>query len=81
MSRDRAAKARMAETGERYTVALRRVREERAAEAVAQGPAAPTTHEAPVHPERAVFCPFASNGVCTGGCPSNRDRACVNGED
>jgi hypothetical protein len=28
-----------------------------------------------------VFCPFARNGECTGGCPSNRERACVNGED
>lgn len=26
-----------------------------------------------------VFCPFAANGECTGGCPSNRERACVNG--
>lgn len=28
-----------------------------------------------------VFCPFASDGQCTGGCPTNRDRACINGEE
>lgn len=27
-----------------------------------------------------VFCPFAGDGKCTGGCPSNRERACVDGE-
>lgn len=24
-----------------------------------------------------VFCPFASGGECTSGCPSNRERACL----
>jgi hypothetical protein len=28
-----------------------------------------------------VFCPFSSSGECPSDCTSNRDRACVNGED
>lgn len=28
-----------------------------------------------------VWCPFASDGKCGGGCPTNRERACINGED
>lgn len=27
-----------------------------------------------------VFCPFAAD-KCTGGCPNNRERACINGLD
>ncbi len=27
-----------------------------------------------------VFCPFAA-GPCTAGCPTNRERACILGED
>lgn len=28
-----------------------------------------------------VICPFADDGVCRGECPSQRERACINGED
>ena len=28
-----------------------------------------------------VFCPFASDQVCRAGCPTNRERACIIGED
>ena len=28
-----------------------------------------------------VFCPFTGDGQCTGGCPTNRERACINGLD
>jgi hypothetical protein len=28
-----------------------------------------------------VFCPFSTDGICGGGCPSNRERACILGED
>lgn len=28
-----------------------------------------------------VFCPFASDGKCGGGCPTNRERACILGEE
>lgn len=27
-----------------------------------------------------VYCPFSGDGRCTGQCPSNRERMCVNGE-
>lgn len=27
-----------------------------------------------------VYCPFAGDGVCTSGCPTNRQRACILGE-
>lgn len=35
------------------------------------------------HPEaeRGVICPFSDDMACTNGCPDNRNRACVNGED
>lgn len=32
-------------------------------------------------PRDYVFCPFTDDGVCIGGCPSNRERACIDGED
>lgn len=25
------------------------------------------------------YCPFTGDGVCTAGCPSNRERACIDG--
>jgi hypothetical protein len=28
-----------------------------------------------------VYCPFSPDGKCHGGCPSNRERACILGED
>lgn len=28
-----------------------------------------------------VTCPFAADMVCRSGCPTQRDRACVNGLD
>lgn len=31
--------------------------------------------------EIGVICPFSSDMVCYGECPSNKDRSCVNGED
>lgn len=34
-----------------------------------------------IHPANKVFCPFnAPSYDCPGGCPNNRERACVNGE-
>lgn len=27
-----------------------------------------------------VHCPFAPDGQCGGGCPTNRERACIMGE-
>lgn len=27
-----------------------------------------------------VFCPFAFDGQCSGGCPASRERACILGE-
>lgn len=35
------------------------------------------------HPvdETEVFCPFSSDGKCGGGCPTMKQRACVNGQD
>jgi hypothetical protein len=35
------------------------------------------------HPidETGVFCPFSSDGKCIGGCPTMKQRACVNGPD
>lgn len=27
-----------------------------------------------------VFCPFADDYICTAGCPTNRERICINGE-
>lgn len=26
-----------------------------------------------------IYCPFSGGGVCTGGCPSQQERACING--
>lgn len=31
--------------------------------------------------DRQVICPFTNDMKCIGGCPDNRNRACVNGED
>jgi hypothetical protein len=28
-----------------------------------------------------VYCPFSQDGQCTSGCPTNRERACILGED
>jgi hypothetical protein len=28
-----------------------------------------------------VFCPFASDAECHSGCPTNRERICILGED
>jgi len=27
-----------------------------------------------------VYCPFSPGGECGGGCPANRERACIIGE-
>lgn len=28
-----------------------------------------------------VFCPFSSDGTCGSGCPTNRERVCILGDD
>lgn len=28
-----------------------------------------------------VYCPFSGDGKCPGGCTSNRERACILGEE
>jgi len=31
--------------------------------------------------ENDVICPFTTDGVCVGQCPSQRERFCIIGED